>query len=305
MRHGVAIGVAVASSKPMASRLARGQNQPVTPGNVSVSTGLLSRSSPRQRVQAADVEQLRGALGERDWAVLRDVTRLRLASGNQLERLHFTGLSEASGGVVRRRVLGRLVQTRALATLPRRIGGVRAGSAGLVYHLDVAGQRLVSPDGRARRLDPPGERYMRHVLAVSELYVNLVERARQNAGTQLDQFETEPRWSDGRHSLLKPDAYAVVADEAHRDYWWVEVDLATEHLPTIKRKLATYVDFYRNGYLGPVQVMPWVLVTVPDSERFSQIVRLIHQLPHRADELFTVAVHNDAADVIMRRLSQP
>ena len=43
------------------------------------------------------------------------------------------------GAVVRRRVLGRLVQARVLGTLERRIGGVRAGSQGLVFFLDVAG----------------------------------------------------------------------------------------------------------------------------------------------------------------------
>jgi hypothetical protein len=256
-------------------------------------------------VASAHVEQLRDALSERDWAVIRDAARLRLITGAQLERLHFRELTSASGPVVRRRVLGRLVQARVLATLPRRIGGVRAGSAGLVYHLNTAAQRLLSLEGRPRRLDPPGERYVRHVLAVSELYVALTEQARTGV-THLDSFDTEPQswWPDGRGGRLKPDAFVAVANEQHHDLWWVEVDLATEHVPTLKRKLAAYVDFYRRGQLGPEKIMPWVLVTVPEMERYSQIVRLIRQLPHREDELFTVAVHNDAADAIVRRLTQ-
>ena len=75
--------------------------------------------------------------------------------GKQLERLHFTELSGASGPVVRRRVLGRLVRWEVLTTLERRIGGVRAGSSGLVYALNIAGKRLVTEDaeslGRACR----------------------------------------------------------------------------------------------------------------------------------------------------------
>ena len=76
-------------------------------------------------------------------------------------------------------------------------------------------------------------------------------------------------------------------------------------MPTLKRKLAVYVDFYMRGQLGPDKVMPLVLVSVPDTKRLSEIDRLIHQLPSQAGELFTVALHNDAADLIVRKLSQP
>lgn len=301
---GVAIGVAVALSTATVFDLVRGISKQNSPGNLSVSTSPLSRSSGR--VASAHVERLRHALSERDWAVIRDVARLRLVTGAQLERLHFAELTSASGLVVRRRVLGRLIQARVLATLPRRIGGVRAGSAGQVYHLDTAGQRLLSLEVRARRIDPPGERYVRHALAVSELYVALTERTRTGV-MRLDRYEAEPFcwWPDGRGGHLKPDAYVLVSNDKHHDHWWIEVDLATEHLPALKRKISAYVDFFRLGQLGPEKIMPWVLVSVPDIERCSQLVRLIRQLPHRADELFTVAVHNDAADVVVRRLGQP
>ena len=138
------------------------------------------------------------------------------------------------------------------------------------------------------------------------LYVDLTERAREG-GLRLDRFEAEPAswWPDGRGGRLKPDGYVRVSSSDHFDSWWLEVDLATEHLPTLKRKLAVYVDFYMRGQLGPDKVMPWVLVTVPDAKRLSEIDRLIRQLPSQAGELFTVALHNDAAEVIVRRLSQP
>ncbi len=237
--------------------------------------------------------------------VIWDVARLRLVTGAQLERLHFANLGAASRSVVRRRVLGRLVQSRVLGTLERRIGGVRAGSEGLIYYLDTAGQRLLATDGTARKIDPPGERYVRHVLAVAGIYVDLAEAAR-TGGLRLDRFEAEPAswWPDGRGNRLKPDAYARVSSSDHFDSWWLEVDLATEHLPTLKRKLAVYADFYMRGQLGPYKIMPWVLVTVPDAKRGSEIDRLIRQLPSQANELFTVALHNDAADLIVRRLNQ-
>jgi hypothetical protein len=193
-----------------------------------------------------------------------------------------------------------------LTTLARRVGGVRAGSSGLVFALDIAGKRLVAAGGRATRPSVPGERYVRHTLAVAEIYASLVVQARVGAA-QIDRFEAEPAswWPDGRNGLLKPDAYVRVSGSEHADAWWVEVDLATEHLPTMRRKLMTYMDFYNRGQLGPGKVMPWIMRTLPDAKRLSEIVRLIRQLPRRADELFTVATHNDAAEVIVRKLSQP
>jgi Replication-relaxation len=302
--RGVAVGVAVASSASTRSDLARGGSGSNSQGN------LLPLSFDKARsggyVGAARLAWLRERLSERDWVVTRDVARLRLVTGAQLERLHFTELSAASGPVVRRRVLGRLVRWGVLATLARRIGGERAGSVGLVYTLEIAGKRLVAGDMRATRPGLPGVRYVRHVLAVAEVYVALVERTRL-VGMRVDRFDAEPAswWSDGHGGRLKPDAFVRVASEEHTDSWWVEVDLATEHLPTIRRKLMTYLDFYNRGQLGPDEIMPWVLITVPDAKRYSDIVRLIRQLARRAENLFTVALHDDATEVIMRRLNEP
>ena len=301
--RGVAIGVVFASSASARSGLARGAAGQNSQGNLLSSSDNTTRSGGY--VGASKLEHLRESLSERDWAVTWDVARLRLTTGMQLERLHFADLAETSRAVVRRRVLGRLVKARLLATLDRRIGGVRAGSSGLVYALGTAGKRLVSDGGRAARPGLPGERHVRHVLAVGQLYVDLVELAREGKLT-IDQFEAEPAswWADGHGGRLKPDAHVLVASGDYSDHWWIEVDLATEHGPVLKRKLMTYFDFYNQGQLGPGEIMPWVLVTVPDAKRYSEIDRLIHQLPLQAQELFTVALHNDAARAIMRKLDQ-
>ena len=211
-----------------------------------------------------------------------------------------------SRAVVRRRVLGRLVRWRVLATLERRIGGERAGSAGLVYALDTAGKRLLARDDRARRPSMAGMRFVRHVLAVSEVYVNLAERAR-SGDLRLEVFQAEPAcwWPDGKGGMVKPDAFALVAAPTHLDHWWIEVDLSTEHLPTLRRKLMNYRDFWRGGQLGPDEVMPRVLVTVRDTKRYSELVRLIRQLPSDVENLFIVAIDKDATDVIVGCLNKP
>jgi Replication-relaxation len=305
MRRGVAIGVAVVSSSSSESYQYRRGIARNSQRNLSVLS--LSNTRSGGYVTAARLEAVREALSDRDHAVISDVAALRLMTGAQLERLRFADLAESSRPVVRRRVLGRLVKARVLGTLTRRIGGVRAGSSGLVYALDVVGQRLASREGRPTRPGLPGERFTRHVLAVSQLYVDLVEHTRTEPDVQLEQFEAEPAswWPDGQGGRLKPDAYVLVAGADHSDHYWVEVDLATEHGPALKAKFLTYLDFYNRGQLGPKGVMPWVLVTVPDDKRCSDVVRIIRQLPTESRELFTVALHNDAANAIVRRLGQP
>ena len=298
----VVIGVPVASSAVGHFAWSEGYRRANSPGKLSLPR---NESSSPEYISAARLDWLRERLSERDLAVARDVARVRLVTGEQLERLHFADLSPASRAVVRRRVLGRLVNWRVLATFERRIGGARAGSAGLTYALDVAGQRLTASDARARRPSLPGVRYVRHVLAVSETYVSLVCAARQDE-LRLDAFEAEPAcwWPDGRGGVLKPDAYAAVGAAAHTDHWWIEVDLSTEHLPTLKRKLMTYADFWRRGQLGPDETMPRVLVTVLTTERYSDVVRLIRQLPAESEKLFVVSVAKDATRTIVRCLNE-
>ena len=252
------------------------------------------------RVRADHVEWVRGRLSERDWAIMGTLGLVRLATGYQLERLHFVGLNADSGPVVRRRVLSRLVDWGVLTTGERRIGGIRAGSSGLIYALDTVGQRLlVTSDITPRRPGLPGERFVAHVLDVAELYVGLVERQRLGQ-LRLSRFFAEPAswWPNRFGGWLKPDAYVVLSAEAHDDAWWVEVDRATESLPTLQAKLTAYLDFAHGGQSGPNGLVPRVLVTVPDDARLQTVTRLIQRLPAPAAELFAVARFDQATQFL-------
>jgi hypothetical protein len=88
---------------------------------------------------------------------------------------------------MRWRVLKRLVDWHILLPLPRRVGGSLRGSARLAYALDTAGERLLRlrrnlrrDEERIRRPGTPGERFVQHTLAVTELFVQLVERSRRD-----------------------------------------------------------------------------------------------------------------------------
>jgi hypothetical protein len=235
---------------------------------------------------------------------LDTINKLRLVTGNQLERLYFADLVGRSREVTRGRVLRRLVAWRVLVVLPRRVGGAVRGSARSVFALDAAGVRLLTERDhahavprRVRRPGAPGDRTVRHTLALSELYVSLLTYTANNDTYTLAAFDAEPAawWPNGLGGWLKPDAYLRLCTPQYDDHWWVEADLATEGLPTIQRKLTTYLDFYQRGQLGPGGVVPRVLVSTVTAERRDAIRSLVAHLPPPADALFVVTVDRDAA----------
>lgn len=261
----------------------------------------MSASSPSpRRVRQRHIDWLTDRLSPRDEEILNFFRSTRLLTGSMIERLAFTDLVGRSRSVVRWRVLKRLVDWRVLLPLDRRIGGFARGSAGAIYALDSAGQILVrlrtaDQDDEApapRRPTVPGERFIRHVLTVSELFVQLVEATRCDR-LQFDDFRAEPAaWvPDGLGGWLKPDAFVALSAGEITDDWFVEVDLASEHLPTIRRKAETYLDFFQRGQLGPNGVMPRVLITVPNERRQDTVQRTLDHLAEPAATLLHVVTH--------------
>jgi hypothetical protein len=188
------------------------------------------------------------------------VAILRLATHAQLAALTIGRdgeLSEPSSARAARRLLARLADAGLLARFERRIGGVRAGSAGFVYYLGPVGQRLVAywdshgvTRGRVR--SEPGPRFVRHRLMVSQLYVDVNVASR--AGTlDLVAVDVEPdcwevyRGRRGQDVVLKPDAVVRIRESAGEGRFLVEVDLATESRAVIERKLRTYDEYFASG----------------------------------------------------------
>lgn len=269
-----------------------------------------------RHVSRAAAGRLHEQLGERDRAILGDLARVRVLAGDHLTRLHFHELSVKSRDRARRRVLARLAALDLVTTLERRVGGVRAGSAGLVYALGVAGQHVVplfdangdgEPARRPRQPWTPGRVFLAHTLAVAELYVRLAEAARAD-GFALATFLSEPAsWvPNGLGGWLKPDAYTVLEGGDVEDSWWIEVDRATESLTTLRRKLLTYLDFVNYGQLGPDGVVPRVCITVPDDKpkRQTDVRDLLDYLPEPADRLFYLTTFDRAVSCIVQVLRE-
>ena len=137
---------------------------------------------------ARRILELDASLSDRERQVIATLRQVRVATAAQLERLHFADVTRRQS----RKVLASLKDRRLVARLPRIVGGRRAGSAGYVYTLDVAGLRLTLPaTSRTVRPWPIGSAFLAHSLDVTALYVRLVDQER--AGRLVVQaFATEP-----------------------------------------------------------------------------------------------------------------
>lgn len=270
--------------------------------------------SRRTRITEASVAALASEMTPREQDVVSALDKVRLASIKQLERLHFTADSPQANARQARQTLARLTRKRVVTRLERRVGGVRAGSTGTLYALDVAGQRLASAAGpaggiRIRKPWTPGLPFLSHHLSVTELYVRLVEATRSGS-TDLLAFDAEPLcWRTftgigGARQVLKPDAFVRLGVGEFEDSYFVEVDRATQSGPAIARKLTVYRRFFQTGREQErFGVFPKVLFLVPSEARKSALVEVLGN--HTADswELFQIARCDEALDVFTGRES--
>lgn len=279
-----------------------------TPANKANDYGAFHSFSSRRRIGAAKLREIEHDLSPRDRRILADLKRLRVLSGSQLERLHFQTVAEGARGRARRRVLRRLVHLSLVTTLDRQIGGIRAGSAGLIYTLTGAGHRLLTTGEAIRRRNPttPGQLFLEHALAISELYAQLAEQAPNHEATVVAfTAEGDAAWlAPDRHGQLvplRPDAYLVLATNDLEDVWWIEVDRATESLPRLRSKLDAYVRLARSGRDVPGGLMPRVLITVPHEHRRAGVNRVLRSAK-APDGLLQVVLHDQATDYLLAEL---
>jgi hypothetical protein len=260
-------------------------------------------------VTEARLVQLQRQLGKRDRAVVDTLDRVRLATARHIQRLHVGDGTQSANVRRTQALLARLAELRLVLRLDRQVGGVRAGSAGHVYALDVAGQRLASACGpaggrRLRRPWTPGSAFVAHQLAVTELYVGLREAERSGA-LELLAFDAEPLcWRaftgiGGARAMLKPDAFVRVGLGEYEDAYFVEVDRATQSGPAIARKLAVYRRYFATGREQErFRVFPQVLFLVPAEARRGVLAELLGRQTSEVRELAAVALFADAVAVL-------
>lgn len=245
-------------------------------------------------------------LSARDWAILRFLSTQKFASTTHLCRRHFT--AHATSGAATRaclRVLDRLLERRLVSRLDRRIGGIRHGSAGFIWHLDVAGERLTRPRGAPRRhVGDPTQTFLDHHLQVTDTVVTLHELSRH---TDLElaavHVETDA-WrtfltSHGTTAVLKPDLYAHLATPEFDDHWYLEIDRGTESTPVLIAKCRTYAAYKATGRAQAEHgVFPRVLWIVPTQHRVQRLEQAIHADPTLPNRLFIVITPDQLAATV-------
>lgn len=286
---------------PLAGPLAASATTPNTPNSAGSrrhkpTKDLLTRRRLSPRQLAVISEQL----SARDRQALRTVSRFRVMSGAQLGELLWDEVSPNARARVARRGLSRLARLGVLQPLARRVGGARSGSASTTFAVGRAGQYLLRSGRRVRAAHTPGARYLAHTLAVAQLYVDLVAVERQEQA-ELVRFEPEPEcWRPymagfGARQVLKPDAYVKLARGDYEFSWFIEQDMATEALTTVKSKAARYHDYFRTGTEQSARgVFPRVLWIAPDEDRAEDVRETLGQLSAAAHRLFVVATTADA-----------
>ena len=290
IEHGAASlpgqGAAVAGSAPESMSPAAGRSRP-------------SRACP-ERTSRRRLQQLGLNFSERDWRILSDLDRFRFLTGQQLQDLHFHDHRTASAAArICRRTLTRLASHRLITHLERRIGGLHAGSSGYVWRLGVAGDRLLrqaNGDGGRARHKEPSSRHLDHCLGIADCYLQLIGMQRRGE-IELLRIETEPTcWrrflgTGGQREALKPDLFAVTASGDYEDHWFIEVDRATESLPTCLRKCGQYERYRRSGQEQQVaSVFPRVIWLVPDEARQERLRHGLRTARGLDSELFRVAL---------------
>lgn len=259
----------------------------------------------RQRASARHLHELRELLTGRDLALLSQVAELRFMTGRHLAAVYFDGSEHqtpAAAGRAARRRLEFLYHERLLTRLERRIGGIRAGSASFVYALGPVGDRLLNLPGARRRHHEPSRTFLDHSLAITELVVELTLAAR-HGNVDLLTLQTEPRcWrqlgSLSGTSLLRPDLYLAVGTADYEYRWFIEVDLGTEHLPTLLRKCTSYDAYYRSGREQASHgVAPRVLWLMHNQTRADRLRAAIERTGSLTPGLFVVSTATEAVRI--------
>ena len=248
-------------------------------------------------------------LSERDWEILATVRAFRFLTTRQLSRQHF-GLTEPDAVIPRtaNSALARLRTLGLLVNLERRIGGVRAGSGGHVWQLTDLGNRLLAehlgePAGARVRPGEPSTTFLDHTLAVAELVITLQDSTRQ--GVMIERLQAEPEcWrthlgSAGEPRTLKPDLASVSQCGEFTDFYFWEVDRATEAPNRVVKKCLQYQQYRDTGAEQRLHgLFPAVVWVVPHPRRREQLERHLAAETRLDQRLFTVIELGQVTDLV-------
>jgi hypothetical protein len=168
-----------------------------------------------------------------------------------------------------------------------------------------------------KRHHEPSPAFLQHTLAVAEVAIRLTELAASRK-IGLMERQVEPGcWraytnAGGTASTLRPDLFAITSPiangasraEAYEDYWFIEVDLATESPAVVVRKCQQYLAYLRSGEeQARSGVFPLVVWIVPDGKRKETLlVHITENLPND-ERLFVVITLGELNNLLQNGLA--
>ena len=218
-------------------------------------------------------------LSAKDREILQTLRILRFVRTNQIQRLYFEKPTSTPRArlTATTKTLHRLQEAGLVDHLDRRIGGNRAGTQGLVWHLTEAGGRLLDlgkeQDKKRKRPFEPSLMFLRHTLAVGETYVQITDICTHVPEMSLRRLKVEPEcWrsyqKSGKEISLRPDLYAEVISGGYVHYWFIEMDLGTEGMQAIIEKCRRYHEYRAVFRADPdAGTFPLILWIVPTPDR--------------------------------------
>ena len=290
-----------------------------------------------KRIGKRKLYEISGCLSDKDNLILLTVGACRYITSRQIMRLYFQPIAHIKlSASVRNanRHLFRLKELGVIEHLDRRIGGVRAGSGANIWYLTTAGHKLLCLNERVnegsqsirdselaqsllsclprKRHHEPTPRFLEHRLAVTEVFVRLHELTGKSKVVSLDDIALEPEcWREhpsiigGKASILKPDLYLVTTTKGNKkdeyeDYWFMEVDLATESPAVVLWKCEQYIRYFQSGIEQHKNgVFPRVVWIVPTDKRKESLQKYVEENFDGIHlELFSVITMNELPGLV-------
>jgi hypothetical protein len=261
------------------------------------------------RLTASRLYEVRYQLTPAAFDIINTLAIVRVATGQQIARLHFTTGTSLSRVRMRNLTLRRMTELGVLVRWRKPSGGLSGGSDAYCYALDRAGQMLAFPDKPYYWREPyPNASFLQHRLAVTEVYVSCQED--RGDGVTLARYEPEPDcWRKipssygGKGQTLRPDAFLELLDGSRLRPRFIEVDMGTELLERIGDKLKQYYDYWQLEWRWNRQeqrgTFPRVVFLVPDEARRQRLaIYLRKAVPKLAssamNNVFTVELQANA-----------
>lgn len=269
----------------------------------------MSRPERRRGPGLVGLTELSRMVSQRDWIVLDLLADHRFLTTHHIEQFIFTNhRTPISAARTCRRVLARLDRWGLVERPIRRVGGLQAGSASSIWMLTSSGQRLRSLHagiGAVGRVREPGERFIAHYLAIADTHLALVH-AKRAGRLDLPEVQIEPAcWRSytglgGSREVLKPDLFAITANGEFQDHWFVEVDRATESIPTLLKQCQQYETYRRHGSeqadRGVFPVVAWI---VPDAKRATKLTSALATARGLDPQLYRVATPDTFLELVI------